>query len=183
VRHNPDVVTVLVGLNDIGTTSPEISTRGYYRTVKRMLRRIDVRYYAAVYRRIIAMLRERTHARIVLCTLTTLGENPNDPIQPYIDSYCNVIRALAVQEGLALVDLRRAFWAAITNDPRKVKPYTIWRPIFDGFSIGYRGETYTSIGMRRGYQLLCDGAHLSDVGADLVAREMLPVVEQALNSV
>ena len=123
-----------------------------------------------------ATLRERSHARLALCTLTTVGERLDDPFQAYIDAYCAIIRALAEQERLPLIDLRAAFCAALAADPRDGPPYHIWTPLLDWATIGLRGQSYAALAERRGYRLLCDGAHLAEAGALLVAETMLPTL-------
>jgi len=42
------------------------------------------------------------------------------------------------------------------------------------------GRTYAELGAWRGYRLLCDGAHLADAGAALVAKTMLPCIQKLL---
>src|SRR5262245_17528437 len=93
VPHRPDLIVVLVGLNDVGTAYGEPAIRPYYRLVKRVGITITPRRFAHIYRRLIAILRARTGARLALCTLTTLGEQPSDPIQATIDAYSTIVRA------------------------------------------------------------------------------------------
>jgi acyl-CoA thioesterase-1 len=180
VPPRPDMVVLLVGLNDLGTAYGEPPIRPYYRFVKGVEGAITPRRFAQLYRQLIAALRARTGAQIALCTLTTLGERPDDPLQATIDGYSTIIRALAHREGLQLIDLRAAFHAAIAADPRDGPPYHVWTPLLDWAAIGWRGQSYASLGARRGYRLLCDGAHLAEAGAKLVAETMLPFLEQAL---
>jgi acyl-CoA thioesterase I len=178
--QRPDLVLLLVGLNDVGTAYGESAIRPYYRIVKRVGIAITPRHFVHLYRRLLAALRDCTGAQLALCTLTTLGEQPGDPIQPVIDAYSTMISALALQERLPLIDLRAAFRAAIAADPRDAPPYHIWTPLLDWGAIGWRGASYANLGTRRGYRLLCDGAHLSPAGAALVAETMLPCLRELL---
>jgi lysophospholipase L1-like esterase len=180
VPQRPELIVLLVGLNDVGTAYGEPAIRRYYRIVKGVSITITPRRFAQLYRQLIAALRARTDAQIALCTLTTLGEQPSDPIQATIDGYSTIVRALALQEGLPLIDLRAAFHAAIAADPHNGPPYHIWTPLLDRVAIYGRSQSYTSLGARRGYRLLCDGAHLSAAGAALVAETMLPYVRRML---
>jgi acyl-CoA thioesterase I len=180
VPWRPDVVVLLVGLNDLGTAYGEPAIRPYYRFVKGVASAITPRRFAQLYRRLIAALRARTGAQIALCTLTTLGERPDDPTQATIDGYSTIVRALAYQEQLPLIDLRAAFSSAIAAAPHDGPPYHIWTPLLDRAAIRWRGQSYASLGARRGYRLLCDGAHLSAAGAALVAETMLPDVRRML---
>jgi lysophospholipase L1-like esterase len=174
IRYHPDIVVILVGLNDLTTAYGWPSNRAYYRAVKRVPTELTPQRFARAYRRLIATLRERTGARLALCTLTTVGEQPNDPFQVYVEAYSTIIRALAEQERLALIDLRSAFRATLAAEPRDGPPYHIWTPLLDWAAIGLRGRSYAELAQRRGYRLLCDGAHLAEPGAALVAETMLP---------
>jgi lysophospholipase L1-like esterase len=178
--HRPDLVVVLVGLNDVGTAYGEPALRPYYRVMKRVGMAITPQRFARLYRQLIAALRACTGAQLALCTLTTLGERPDDPIQITIDAYSTIVRALAFQERLPLIDVRAAFRAAIHADPHDGPPYHIWTPVLDWGAIRWRGRSYADLGARRGYHLLCDGVHLSAAGAALVAETMLPYVRDML---
>jgi lysophospholipase L1-like esterase len=180
VPYHPDLVVILVGLNDLTTVYGWPSNRAYYRLIKRVPTALTPALFAQAYQRLIAGLRERTGARLALCTLTTVGERLDDPHQIYIEAYSTVVRALAERERLPLIDLRGAFRAALAEEPRDGPPYHIWTPLLDWAAIGLRGRTYAELGQRRGYRLLCDGAHLAERGAALVAETMLPCLKEAL---
>ena len=177
--HRPDLVTVLVGLNDIGAAYGEPVQRAYSRHVKRTPLDLTPRRYIAAYRRLLAELRAGTRATIVLCTLTTIGEDPAAPIQHVVDAYSTAVRALALQEGLPLIDLRARFRAALDADPRPGPPYRIWQAPLDSAAVRL-GGSYDALTSRRGFRLLCDGVHLAQPGAELVADEMLPAVRALL---
>ena len=180
VPYHPDLVMILVGLNDLTTAYGWPSNRAYYRFIKRVPIALTPMRFARAYQRLISQLRRHTNAQLALCTLTTVGEQPDNVFQTYIEAYSTIIRALAEREQLPLLDLRSAFQAALAEDPRDGPPYYIWTPVLDAAAIRLRGRTYAELGTRRGYQLLCDGAHLADAGAALVAETMLPFLEQAL---
>jgi len=180
VPYHPSLVVILVGLNDLTTAYGWSSNRAYYRFIKHVPVALTPRLFARAYQRLIADLRRHTQAQLALCTLTTVGEHLDDPFQVYIDAYSTIIRALAERERLPLIDLRRAFRAALREDPRNGPPYYIWTPVLDAAAIGLRGRTYAELGARRGYRLLCDGAHLAEAGAALVAETMLPFVRDLL---
>lgn len=180
VPHRPDVVVLLVGLNDMGTAYGEPAIRRYYRGLKGVWVELTPPRFARAYRRLIADLRARTGARLLLCTPTTLGEDPDDPYQHLVDAYANVVRALAHEERLALVDLRAAFLMAMRADPRPGPPYHIWTPLIDWSAIALLRTSHEALGVRRGFRLLCDGVHLAGAGAALVAEMLLPALREAV---
>ena len=175
--HRPDRVIVLVGLNDLASAYGEPLSRGYYHTVKRVHMRLTPARFARAYRRLIAELRAQTGARLALCTLTTVSEQPEDPSHVYMDAYSTVVRALAAQERIDLIDVRAAFLAAIRQEPREGPLYHLWVPLLDTLAIRARRQTVDTLSAARGYRLLCDGAHLSSAGAALVAACMLEYLQ------
>ena len=180
VPYRPDLVVILVGLNDLTTAYGWPSNHAYYRFIKRVPIALTPTRFAQMYQRLIAALRQRTNAQLALCTLTTVGEQLDNAFQSYIDAYSTIIHALAEREQLPLIDLRRAFRAALAEDPRDGPPYYIWTPLRDAVAIRLRGQTYAELGAQRGYRLLCDGAHLAEAGAALVAETMLPHIQTLL---
>jgi lysophospholipase L1-like esterase len=180
VPYRPDLVVILVGLNDLTTAYGWPSNRAYYRFIKRVSIALTPRLFARAYQRLIAELRRHTGAQLALCTLTTVGERLDDPFQAYIDTYSMVVRALAEREQLPLIDLRSAFQSALAEEPRDGPPYHIWTPLLDAATIRLSGCSYADLGARRGYRLLCDGAHLAEDGAALVAETMLPYIHTLL---
>jgi len=181
VPHRPDLVVILVGLNDLTTAYGWPSNRAYYCFIKRVPIALTPILFARAYQRLIAELRRHTIAQLALCTLTTVGERLDNPFQAYIDAYSTVVRALAEREQLPLIELRGAFRAALAEDPRDGSPYYIWTPLLDAATIRLYGLTYAQLGTRRGYRLLCDGAHLADAGAALVAETMLPCIQKLID--
>src|SRR5215212_3269927 len=149
VPYRPDLVIILVGLNDLTTAYGWPSNRAYYRFIKRVPIALTPALFARAYQRLIAELCQHTTAQLALCTLTTVGEQPDDPFQVYIDAYSTVVRALAQREHLPLIDLRQAFRAALREDPRDGPPYHIWTPLLDTAAIRLRGRTYAELGARR----------------------------------
>lgn len=180
IALDPDVVVIMVGLNDLTTVYGLRSSKAYYHALKNLHSAIRPARFIRAYRQLIARLRERTSAQIALCTITTVGEDPADPVQTLVDGYSTIIRALAQQERLPLIDVRAAFLRAMAADPRAGRPYRIWVPVGDWLAIGVGRASYAALAERRGYRLLCDGAHLAGPGAALVAGTMLPVIEQLL---
>lgn len=171
--HRPDIVVVMVGLNDIGTVYARPFQRAYYQLLKGNRHALTIRRFAAGYRELLHELRRRTAAQIVLSTPTTLTEQPDKPVQPIVDAYAAVVWALANQEGLKVIDVRSTFLRVINADPRPGPDYQLERALGDMLAIRLRGVTYPELAVRRGYRLLVDGVHLAEAGAELAAQVMV----------
>lgn len=178
IAARPDVVSIMVGLNDFGTAYGEPLSRLYYRFLKKVPIAIDIPVYEAMYAAIIERLL-RLGITVVLYTPTTLGEMPDTPGQALLDGYVDAVRRVAQRFHLPLVDVRAAFVAALRQRPFVGPEYHLWRVPLDDLAIK-RGATYETIARRRGYQFLVDGVHLSDAGATLVAQTVLPTLCQLL---
>ncbi len=174
IAHKPDIVVVQVGLNDMGTANPSRSYRFYYRLVKGVPCRILPNGFAQGLRQLLRILQQHSQAQILLCSLTTLSEDPDDRVQHYVDAYDLALRIVAQEEQLPLVDVRSAFLESMRTDPRPGLPYTIITALQDMVAVGWRGASYTQLTQQRGFRLLCDGVHLAEAGADLMAETMLP---------
>jgi acyl-CoA thioesterase I len=171
--HRPDIVVVMVGLNDIGTVYARPFQRAYYQLLKGNQQALTLRHFVAGYRDLLHELRRQTTAQIVLSTPTTLTEQPDKPVQPIVDAYAVVVWALANQEGLHVIDVRSAFRHAISADPRPGPDYQLERALSDMLAIRFRGATYPELAARRGYRLLVDGVHLTETGAEITADVMV----------
>jgi len=179
LRHKPDAVMVMVGLNDFGTAYGERLSRAYYRRIKKVPIAIDIPAFETLYDGIIHRL---LHAgvKVVLCTPTTLGEVPDTAGQYILDGYVRVVKNLADRHGLTLIDVRAAFVEAMRADPRVGPEYHLWLVPYDAWRVR-RGMTYDQISEKRGFRLLVDGVHLNGNGATLVAQTVVPVLQQLLS--
>ncbi|GAB4118392.1 MAG: hypothetical protein Fur005_29560 [Roseiflexaceae bacterium] len=178
--HQPSMVVVMAGLNDLGTAYALQAQRHYYRWIKQNWLELSPQRFAASYRRLIDTLRQQTNAQIVLATPTSLTEQPDRPVQALIDAYSAVVWAVAAHAQLPVIDVRSAFLRAIAEDPRPGPDYRIEIAVQDMITVGLKRASYRELTNQRGYRLLCDGAHLADAGADLVATTMLPTLRQLL---
>jgi lysophospholipase L1-like esterase len=180
--HRPKLVVIMTGLNDLGSVYALPLHRTYYLLAKASPINLTPQRFGHAYRAFLAELRTQApHAAIMLCTPTTLSEQPDAPVQELIEAYSVVIQAVANQAQLPLIDVRAAFRAAIAADPRPGHPYDISIALRDMIAIRTGRTTYPALTAARGYRLLCDGAHLSEAGADLAAAAILPHIQTWLN--
>jgi lysophospholipase L1-like esterase len=176
--HRPDLVVVMSGLNDIATAYARPLQRIYYRLLKGNMVNLTPRRFAAHYRALLGAIRSQTQAQIVLATPTILTEDPDAPVQALVETYANVVRGLAHQQQLPLIDMRAAFLHAVRADPRPGPTYELMVAVRDMWAIRRGQVTYPELTARRGFRLLCDGAHLAEAGADLAAATAIPRIRE-----
>ena len=150
VPHAPDWVVIFVGVNDCRTwyvrrsfpTRANLGSVYYFLRRKGIWRAVTPQRYTDGLRTLIDTLRTRTSARIALCTPATASEALDARAERMLDCYATQVREVAQARECALIDIRAAFQAAMAQ--RADSP-------------------------PKGYRLTCDGVHLSDAGAELVA--------------
>jgi lysophospholipase L1-like esterase len=135
IERKPTIVVIYIGINDVwhwalpnlkGTTKED-----FERILREMIAR--VRY---------------SGSQVILCTPSVIGEkfdgtNTQDPI---LEQYCNISRKIALDQGIRLCDLRKAFIAYLTAHNKENNEKNV---------------------------LTTDGVHLNNAGNRLVADEML----------
>jgi lysophospholipase L1-like esterase len=178
--HQPSMVVVIAGLNDLGTAYALQPQRHYYRWLKQNWIELTPTRFAASYQRLIITLQQRTNAQIVVATPTSLTEQLDMPVQTLINAYSAIVWAVAARMHVPVIDTRAAFLRAIAEDPRPGPDYRIEVAVQDMITVGLKQASYRELTHQRGYRLLCDGAHLADAGADLVATTMIPILRQLL---
>ena len=150
VVHAPDWVVVFVGVNDCRTwyarrsfpTWANLGSAYYFLRRKGVWRAVTPKRYADGLRTLVDDLRARTQARVALCTPATASESRDARAERMLDAYVGRVREVARERDCALIDVRAAFLAA---------------------------EASLDTSSANGYRLTCDGVHLSEAGAELVA--------------
>jgi len=97
LARQPDIVVIYVGINDIWHKS-SFGTG------------TDPDKYEKFYRAIIRKLQDR-HIQVVVCTPSVIGERTDNSNQQDgdLNNYSNIIRNMAKELSLPVVDLRKAF--------------------------------------------------------------------------
>ncbi len=132
IRLSPDIVVIWIGVNDVwhkkmgtGTDADKFE-----------------RFYLALVRKF-----KTAGIRVIVCTPATIGEkydNTNEQ-DGDLNKYANIIRKIAADQQLTLVDMRKAF-----EDYEKI---------------------HNTANLDRGL-LTADGVHLNEAGNQFVAKQM-----------
>lgn len=170
VADQPDVVTILVGTNDLIATVRPYSA-AYFTFLKSMYympnRGTSRRNLTQTIRR----LKMHTHARIALCSIPILGEALESRPMDMVRFYNAAWREIAAQEKVDFLPVfeRQSAWL-LQNNGRNGRQYNgsafytaeyILRALFTG-------ETLDQFSQRKGYRLLTDSVHMNTTGARLI---------------
>lgn len=136
---NPAVVVIFIGVNDVW--HKRLRGTG-----------TDPNKFEVFYNAILKKLADK-HIKAILCTPAAIGEKTDvsNELDGDLNLYCNIIRSLAAQNNLPLIDLRKIFIEYnLKNNP---------------------GNQDRGI-------LTTDGVHLNEKGNQLVADEMWKVISK-----
>ncbi len=133
LSKKPSLVVIYIGINDVwhwqmGKGTPKDA---YEAGLKSLVQRIG-----------------DAGARVILCTPSVIGEKSDgaNALDPMLDEYCAISRAIAKDAGTGLLDLRQAFLAHL--------------------------KEHNPAGAEKGI-LTSDGVHLNDAGNQFVAAQVL----------
>jgi len=135
----PNIVVVFVGVNDVwhkqtrGGGTDEVKFEKYYRGLVSKLMANEI--------------------KIIVCTLALIGEKKDfeNQLDAELERYCNIIRNVAAELRLSIVDLREAF---------------------------LKYEMQYNINNTESGILTVDGVHLNDKGNELVAEEIWSILKE-----
>ncbi|MEP7319125.1 MAG: GDSL-type esterase/lipase family protein [Panacibacter sp.] len=139
LSKSPDIVVIYVGVNDVWH-------KKLYGTGT------DADKFEKFYRALIAKL-QASGSKVIVCTPAAIGEKTDfsNELDGDLNKYCNIIRSMAKDLQIPLVDLRKAFhdYDVVNNTANAEKGI-----------------------------LTSDGVHLNDKGNEMVAELMWNVIKE-----
>src|SRR5262249_32073987 len=141
VGCHPDKVVVLIGGNDVLARASK-KVRQFLGAWKHLPHEPSPEWYEENLRRIVRELKSRTGARVALCSLPPVGEDPNsqDPFQKQLNQlvpeYSAITRRVAREGGAAYVPFYERLSEAIRAAPgRAFTGLKIWPMCRDAFRL------------------------------------------------
>lgn len=123
LQYNPDVVVILVGVNDVAFRNPTE----------------NIASFKDYYTKIIKTIQDK-NIKIILCTPPLIGElkTGTNPKDKELNNYCEAIKGIAKSKSLPLCDLRTEFVTYLQNN----NPNNLQKGIltFDGMHLTKEGN-------------------------------------------
>ncbi|MEN9019707.1 MAG: GDSL-type esterase/lipase family protein [Verrucomicrobiales bacterium] len=144
IDRQPTIVFIYIGINDVWHwTHPKVVARGKKGTTPEA--------FESGLRDMIKQIND-AGARVILCTPTVIGENPDgtNPDDARLDQYAGISRKVATETGAQLLDLRKAFVSYLKQN----NPESLAKGI-----------------------LTSDGVHMNDAGNELIAKLVLEALK------
>ena len=152
----PDRIAILIGTNDVVFRNLTPGTQDWYETAYGLL---------------LLRLQSMTDADIAVFTLPLIGEDEGSALNRRAETYSVRIREMAGVQGLALLDLREAHLALLTDGNSAPPPcetptdvITAMEAVRPKVSRTQRVD-FDDLAMARGHTLVIDCIHLSRRGA------------------
>ena len=179
IKHNPDFITILIGTNDAIGSQPVKLIQDYYIQTKNLPQVPSIKWFEEQIEIFVKEVKENTSAKIAITTLPWLGEQKDASIINVIKNHNKIIKRIAVQYDLFILDLFSKFKEQIASNDSI--PYTTselrrlrgLRAVILYYIFGW---SWTKIGKKYKLKLLCDHIHLNEKGGDLMeqlAKEFL----------
>jgi acyl-CoA thioesterase I len=169
IACDPDIVTLLVGSNDVlATLSPAHEAR--YRRYQRLPQRPTLEWYLENVERILNRLATETRARLVVLELPLLGEDLDSEHNRRVESYNTALRERCERRGVSCLPLHRALADRIPAEHRAPPGSGSTGPMAAAAARRLLlREDWDTISAKQGFLLLTDHVHLNATAASVVA--------------
>jgi lysophospholipase L1-like esterase len=175
IESRPDKVVVLIGANDaLARVSKKL--RWLLRAWKLLPHRPSIKWYEQNLRQIVIDLKRQTGAKIALCSLAPIGEDPhsNNPFQQAVNrkirDYNLIIQQITQDQNLTYIPFNEELSARILSSPgRSLGNIRILSMYRDAFRLLVLRRTLDDIAAHNGWQFHTDGIHLNTRGGVILA--------------
>jgi acyl-CoA thioesterase I len=169
VACDPDVVTLLVGSNDVlATLSPGHEAR--YRRFQRLPQRPTLGWYLENIERILDRLMTETRARLMVLELPLLGEDLGSDHNRRVEQYNAALRERCERRGVPCLPLHRRLADLIPAEHRAPPGSGATGPMVAAAARRLLlRQDWNTISAKQGLRLLTDHVHLNERAAAVVA--------------
>jgi lysophospholipase L1-like esterase len=169
IAQRPDVVTLLVGTNDVNAQFDARWT-ARYRRQQRLPVEPTRAWYGEQIDTILTRLGDETDARLAVLDLPPLGEDLSSRMNHLVDEYNATLREVATGHGVPVLGLHERLVGLLPTDVPP-PPYRgdLWLVFGSLLRHMILRQSWDAISARNGLTLLTDNLHLNDRAADVVA--------------
>jgi acyl-CoA thioesterase I len=169
IACDPDVVTLLIGSNDVlATLSPTHEAR--YRRYQRLPQRPTLEWYRENVDRILDRLGTETRARLVVLELPLLGEDLDSEPNQRVERYNTALRERCERRGVPCLPLHRRLADLLPAEHRAPSGAGSTGPMVAAAARRLLlRQSWDAISAKQGFLFLTDHVHLNGVAAEVVA--------------
>lgn len=180
IGTQPDVLTLLVGTNDVNSQFDEKWKRRYIKDQK-LPKAPDLDWYAENVNTILSRVTAETNARIAVVEILILGEDLTSRMNRLVNEYNATLHQLAQQHGVPCLALNARLREKLPNN-HQPPPYegSVSTVAKAGMRHMLLRRTWDNISHRNGLALLTDHIHLNDTAAAIVSKLIADFVQGRL---
>ncbi len=169
IACRPDIVTLLIGTNDVNATF-DAETEQRYRREQHLPERPSLAWYRDNVAAILDSLQRETDARLIALDIPILGENPAGEMNRRVDEYNLALRAVCAERDVPCLPLHDDLVALLPED-RTPPEYASDRKLIVSSTASHilLRRSWNDVSRRNGFTVLTDNIHLNDRGATVVA--------------
>ena len=172
IECRPDKVVVLIGAGDaVSTLSP--ARDRVFRIWKRLPRKHSAEWFAENMRRIAARLKSETAARIALCSLPLIGEDPDSETNQRIAEFSEIVRRTAAEERVEYLPFFERMHDQVAAAPGRAFDSNFLADVVSqsrgAVDILLRHESLDAVGEKYGWRFHVDGLHLNGRSGRILA--------------
>ncbi len=183
IACKPDVVTILIGTNDVNATYNDARAKTYIRDFK-LPQTPTQDWYRENLDTILTRLKNETSAKLAILSLPVLGEDRDSAINQRIIAYNGVIQELADKHGAAYLPLHERLTAMLDDkkrQPRLRYDGRLWLVYMATVRRYALGQSWDTVSERNGFYVLTDHIHLNDRSAQVIVELVGEVLAEAVS--
>jgi len=175
INCHPDYVMILLGDNDVLALISKKHYR-FMRLWKHLPSKPSPEWYRETMQAIVCRLKSDTSARIALCSLIPIGEDPGEafPFQAEanrrIEEYSTILKEIASAEAVSYLPFYERLHELILASPGRAFTSFNFLPFYrDAFRQFVLHKSHDEIGQFNGWRLHRDGIHLNSRSGKILA--------------
>lgn len=175
IASRPKKIVVFIGGNDV-LALVSAKARRFFRISKRLPRSPSPEWFRENLLAIVRRLKAETSAKIALCSLPPIGEDPasahpfQNQLNRHIEEFSGIIKGMAQQEGTDYIALYEAILAEIVKLPGRAFTEFRFLPFYrDAFRSLVLRKSPDEIAHLNGWHFHSDGVHLNSRSGLIVA--------------
>jgi lysophospholipase L1-like esterase len=182
IACKPDFLTILIGTND---ANYEINYPQSQRSAKLMKlpREPDKKWFIENLEKIILELKEKTNAKITLCSIPLIGEETTSKAFKQGIDYSKTIREIAKKHKISYLPVNEKMVEYLKQNPSNPK-FPFRKRLVEDAAIKHflLRKNFDKISEEYGFSILVDHIHINSVGANIIVDLIIDFIKNKLNT-
>jgi lysophospholipase L1-like esterase len=169
IQCRPNRVIVLIGSSDV-VNAIDPTMRRLIGIWKRLPQKPSPEWFEENVRQIVSRLKNETPARVALCSLPVIGQDPESEANRRLEAYSAIIQQIAREENVNYIPLYERMHEQIVASPGRAFTGSIFLSMCRAaFEIFVLHKSLDEVGKQNGWRFHVDGIHLSSRGGKILA--------------